>query len=66
MNATPLPTVWDQLPPARDIADRLGLVLREVRVLRGLLRLAREAEQWQRADRMSQRTSTTREEAPHV
>jgi hypothetical protein len=47
------PRVVELLPPPRVIADRLGDALREVKILRGLLRLAEQAEHWRRLDARS-------------
>jgi hypothetical protein len=38
------------LPSSRSISDRLSDALREVKLLRGLLKLAEQAEHWRRLD----------------
>lgn len=42
------PRITDLLPPTADLTARLGEVLREAEILRGLLRLSRQRDNWQR------------------
>jgi hypothetical protein len=46
----PSPVV-ESLPPANEVRRRLGDALREVQILRGLLRLAERAERYRERDR---------------
>jgi hypothetical protein len=47
---TPLPII-DTIPPPQTVRDRLAHALREVELLRGLLRLAARAEDYREIDR---------------
>ena len=45
------PTLLESLPPPHVVRDRLGDALREVELLRSLLRIAEKAEDYRECDR---------------
>ncbi|GEM_PF-7028038 len=45
------PTLIEGLPPPQVVRDRLGDALREVELLRGLLRIAEKAAEYRECDR---------------
>jgi hypothetical protein len=55
--------VIESLPPPDEVRYRLGSALREVRLLRGLLRLAQLAEDYRDCDRNAVEPSRTQQRA---
>jgi hypothetical protein len=52
----------EKLPPPAVVEDRLGDALREIELLRGLLRLSKRAEEYRQCDRRRMETDGDRGE----